>query len=123
MTASVGEYADEYTAQPEAIDDELAALKEQWGTVYTITGEVDGKTERMYLRKPDFNARRAALAAIFAAKDPSGIDAQIDSGIIILGMCFIGGYDLNTNDDTRLEASLQAAKMVEMNGTLALKKN
>ena len=103
----------------EAKDSQLTELEAQYGTVYTIAGESeDGKALTMYLRKPDYKTKKAALETLMADQK-----AVIAAGEMILLACHIGGDNLFDNEDTRLEAAIQAAELVKFNSTIALKKS
>jgi hypothetical protein len=124
--ASPGEFADQaYDDSKQApVDETLLQLKAQYGTVYVIDAEDHaGNPLKMYLRKPDYNVRKGALAAIMSGTSPNDINALTAAGDIVLAGCYIGGDNLLHNDDTRLEASMQAAELVEMNNSIKLKKN
>lgn len=97
----------------------LAALKAQFGTIYTITGTDDrGEVLTMYLKKPDYQTKKKALEILL--KDPTNV---ITAGELILASCYAGGQDLYENEDTRLEAALHASTLVDTKMSFELKKN
>jgi hypothetical protein len=104
----------------EAIDPKLVELAAQYNTqIYVIEGtDDDGKPLKMYLRKPDYKTKKAALETLI--KDQTAV---IAAGELILLACFLDGDNLYDNEDTRLEAAMQASELVKFNSTISLKKS
>jgi hypothetical protein len=97
----------------------LGELKEQFGTIYTITATNEaGEALVMYLKKPDYQTKKKALEILL--KDQTNI---ITVGEILLSNCYVGGVDLYESEETRLEAALHASTLVDTKMTMELKKN
>jgi hypothetical protein len=87
--------------------------------IYVIEGVGEnGEALKMYLKKPDFKTKRAAFETMMADRQ-----AIVPAGEMILLACFVGGDNLYENEDTRLEAAIAAAELVNFNETIGLKKS
>ncbi|TFZ63003.1 hypothetical protein E4631_24045 [Hymenobacter sp. UV11] len=87
--------------------------------IYVIEGVGEnGEALKMYLKKPDYKTKKAALETLMADSK-----AVIVAGEMILLACFVDGDNLYNNEDTRLEAAMAAAELVKFNDTIALKKS
>ncbi|WP_066836473.1 hypothetical protein [Rufibacter ruber] len=99
------------------MEDLLKELKDKYGVVYTVTVEDSEGTEQVaYFKKPDVATKKQLFKIL--AKDSD----VFKGGEILIRSCFIGGFDVTTDEDAMFTASLAIVEMVDFKPA-TLKKN
>lgn len=101
-------------------DPKIAELEALHNTkIYTIEGVNEaGEPLKMYIRKPEYKLKKAVMEVMM--RDSTAV---VTAGEMILAGCFVDGYNLYDDEDTRLEAAVTAAHLVQFNNTFTLKKS